>query len=234
MDVYVGDTKVTSWTSSGTTDTFEYIELGVTGQVIELRGVLEDEEWLSIKEVSVQRHDNEALLGLVGPRAKGLLWQRQTFSENNVHGPVKQFRWRNQMVLRVPGLVVGSSTTHDTTSPPSRTCKKRFTSASSSSRCVTSSTLLLISAQVEIIVEDLRIPYVELADHLTTVTVSALLYDTDLAVDGGCDPEGCVASNAQVSRELRTRCTEVFHRVGYVAQQYGGIAHSGLIYFIWI
>ena len=52
MDVYVDDVMVTSWTSSGTTTAFENIDLGVSGQAVELRGVLEGSEWLSIMEVS--------------------------------------------------------------------------------------------------------------------------------------------------------------------------------------
>lgn len=51
MDAYVDDVMVTSWTSSGTTTAFEIIDLGVTGQAVELRGVLADSEWLSISEV---------------------------------------------------------------------------------------------------------------------------------------------------------------------------------------
>ena len=36
------------------------------------------------------------------------------------------------------------------------------------------------------------------ASSLTPVTTSSLLFDTNLAVDGGCDPNGCTASNTQV------------------------------------
>ena len=53
MDVYVDGVMVTSWTSSGTTTAFENIDLGVLGQAIELQGVLDGSEWLSIMEVSV-------------------------------------------------------------------------------------------------------------------------------------------------------------------------------------
>lgn len=52
MEIYVDDVMATSWTSSGTTAAFENVELGVTGATIELRGVLEGSEWLSIMEVS--------------------------------------------------------------------------------------------------------------------------------------------------------------------------------------
>lgn len=51
MEVYVDQALQTSWTSSGTTTEFETVELGVTGQTVELRGVLADSEWLSIMEV---------------------------------------------------------------------------------------------------------------------------------------------------------------------------------------
>ncbi len=52
MDIFVDDSKHASWTSSGLTTAAEHIELGgVTGNAVELRGVLEDSEWLSIMEV---------------------------------------------------------------------------------------------------------------------------------------------------------------------------------------
>eukprot|EP00752_Nemacystus_decipiens_P014962 g13321.t1 len=54
MNVYVDDVMITSWTSSGTSTAFENIDLGaITGQTVELRGVLEGSEWLSIMEVEV-------------------------------------------------------------------------------------------------------------------------------------------------------------------------------------
>ena len=37
------------------------------------------------------------------------------------------------------------------------------------------------------------------AGTVTTVTVDAPLYDTNLAADGGCDPEGCVGELTRVS-----------------------------------
>ena len=52
IDIYVDGAFTTSWTSSGTTLDYEAIALGVTGESIELRGVLDDSEWLSIMEVS--------------------------------------------------------------------------------------------------------------------------------------------------------------------------------------
>ena len=51
MDIYVDGVFATSWTSSGTTLDYEAIALGVTSNSIELRGVLDDSEWLSIMEV---------------------------------------------------------------------------------------------------------------------------------------------------------------------------------------
>lgn len=53
IEIYVDGAMQTSWTSSGTTSAFESVDLGVTGQTIELRGVLGDTEWLSIKEVGL-------------------------------------------------------------------------------------------------------------------------------------------------------------------------------------
>lgn len=57
VDAFVDDVMVTSSTSSGTTTDFESVELGFSGQTVELRGVLADSEWLSTSEVRVQLHD---------------------------------------------------------------------------------------------------------------------------------------------------------------------------------
>lgn len=51
VDIFVDDIKHKSWTSSGTTTDFERIELSATGKTIELSGVLDESEWLSITEV---------------------------------------------------------------------------------------------------------------------------------------------------------------------------------------
>lgn len=67
MDVYVDGLQADTWTTSGTTTDFEtfklgfyytsstssytYVHPGVPAKTIELRGVLEDSEWLSILEV---------------------------------------------------------------------------------------------------------------------------------------------------------------------------------------
>lgn len=52
MKVYVDNNLVTTWTSSGTTDGFEIIDLSETsGEVIQVTGVLADSQWLSITEV---------------------------------------------------------------------------------------------------------------------------------------------------------------------------------------
>ena len=76
-------------------------------------------------------------------------------------------------------------------------------------RCVLKQTAAMLnhdasSRQVEILVDDgsgsdddgtnNAVP----ASSLTPVTTSSLLFDTNLAVDGGCDPNGCTASNTQV------------------------------------
>ncbi|CAM9878861.1 unnamed protein product [Ectocarpus sp. 12 AP-2014] len=54
MEVRVDDALVTTWTSSGTTDGFEAIDLsGTWGQVLEITGVLDDSEWLSIIEAEI-------------------------------------------------------------------------------------------------------------------------------------------------------------------------------------
>lgn len=50
--VYVDGALITTWTSSGTTDDFESIDLsGTSGEIIEVTGVLGDSEWISIVEV---------------------------------------------------------------------------------------------------------------------------------------------------------------------------------------
>eukprot|EP00903_Cladosiphon_okamuranus_P020463 g18782.t1 len=59
MDILVDGQKIVTWTSSGTTAGFETVELGVTGQNIELQGVLANSEWLSIMEVEILADDGE-------------------------------------------------------------------------------------------------------------------------------------------------------------------------------
>ena len=52
MDILVDDVLVTTWTSSGSTEELEDIDLsGTEGQVIAATGVLDNSEWLSIIEV---------------------------------------------------------------------------------------------------------------------------------------------------------------------------------------
>lgn len=60
MDIYIDGIKTESWTSSGTTADFENVKLGfyssnhpgvAVAATIEIRGVLQDNEWLSIMEV---------------------------------------------------------------------------------------------------------------------------------------------------------------------------------------
>lgn len=55
LEVYVEGSLATNGTSSGTTIDLETIELpGTPAQMVELRGVLESSEWLSIAEVRVR------------------------------------------------------------------------------------------------------------------------------------------------------------------------------------
>lgn len=56
--MHVDGVLATMWTSSGTTGAFEKIDLpaGTSGAVVEITGVLADEEWLSIVEVSLSGH----------------------------------------------------------------------------------------------------------------------------------------------------------------------------------
>lgn len=59
VDVIIDGILVITWTSSGATDEFQRIGIsGESGQVIEIRGVLPDEDsWLSITEASsFRRH----------------------------------------------------------------------------------------------------------------------------------------------------------------------------------
>lgn len=51
LDIYVDDVLSKTWTSSGTTSSFETVSFDATGQSIELRGDLSNSEWLSIFEV---------------------------------------------------------------------------------------------------------------------------------------------------------------------------------------
>lgn len=54
VEVYVDSTLLTNWTSSGTTDDLETIDLsGSSGQEITIMGILADSEWLNITEVQI-------------------------------------------------------------------------------------------------------------------------------------------------------------------------------------
>lgn len=55
MGIYVDGVMQTEWTSSGTTAGFENVDIDVSGEVVELRGVLADSEWISIMEVGAER-----------------------------------------------------------------------------------------------------------------------------------------------------------------------------------
>ena len=53
MDIYVDGVLVTTWTSSGITTGFETVALDVSGYEVQIVGVLDDSEWLSITEVGI-------------------------------------------------------------------------------------------------------------------------------------------------------------------------------------
>ena len=53
IEIYVDGVLATSWTNSGNTAGLELVGLGVTGQEVMLRGVLDDSEWLSVNEVGI-------------------------------------------------------------------------------------------------------------------------------------------------------------------------------------
>ncbi|CAM9649139.1 unnamed protein product, partial [Ascophyllum nodosum] len=53
IEIYVDGVLATSWTNSGNTAGLELVGLGVTGQEVMLRGVLDDSEWLSVNEVEI-------------------------------------------------------------------------------------------------------------------------------------------------------------------------------------
>lgn len=53
MEVSVDGVSVTTWTSSGTTSSFESIDMsGYSGEIVSITGVQGDREWFSIIEVS--------------------------------------------------------------------------------------------------------------------------------------------------------------------------------------
>lgn len=63
LEVYIDAELLMTWTSSGSTTAFETIGLfSVPGKMVELRGVLSDDEWLSISEVCVWHMTNETIL----------------------------------------------------------------------------------------------------------------------------------------------------------------------------
>ena len=53
MEIYVDGVLITTWTSSGITTGFETVALDVSGYEVQLVGVLDDSEWLSITEVGI-------------------------------------------------------------------------------------------------------------------------------------------------------------------------------------
>ncbi|CAM9160508.1 unnamed protein product [Ectocarpus sp. 4 AP-2014] len=53
LEINIDNLPYTVWTSSGTTTDFETIEVDTMGRWIEIVGVLEDSEWLSIMEVEI-------------------------------------------------------------------------------------------------------------------------------------------------------------------------------------
>ncbi|CAM9918634.1 unnamed protein product, partial [Ectocarpus sp. 8 AP-2014] len=53
LEINIDNVPYTTWTSSGTTTGFETIEVDTMGRWIEIVGVLEDSEWLSIMEVEI-------------------------------------------------------------------------------------------------------------------------------------------------------------------------------------
>eukprot|EP00752_Nemacystus_decipiens_P014960 g13319.t1 len=126
VEVYVDGVLVTTWTSSGTTSGFESIDLsGMTGSMIEIVGVLDDSEWLSIIETEI--------LALPPPLTPTI-------------------------TPTPPPIVAPVATPTPTVATPEQ----------------------LFSAK-EI-------------GTIGTVTVTADLFDTNLAADGGCDPAGCTAA----------------------------------------
>ena len=70
VEVYVGDVLATTWTSSGTTDGFESIDLsGYSGRYLTVMSLADDLQWLSLVEVSWA-----ALQQLLGRRRAGRFW----------------------------------------------------------------------------------------------------------------------------------------------------------------
>lgn len=55
LDIHVDGVFSKTWTSSGTTSSFETVSLDSSGQVVELRGDLGTSEWLSVFEVCKSR-----------------------------------------------------------------------------------------------------------------------------------------------------------------------------------
>lgn len=52
VDIFVDGVFATTWQSSGTTDALESIDIsGVSGEIVEISGLLAPSEWLSIHEV---------------------------------------------------------------------------------------------------------------------------------------------------------------------------------------
>ncbi|CAM9345645.1 unnamed protein product [Scytosiphon promiscuus] len=177
MEIYVDGALQTSWTSSGTTTSFESVNLGVTGQTIELRGVLDDTEWLSIMEVRFFEVYLNARTYRPVSRTPPVVWRRYSSTIGLKAGaPPRRASQHSSESPRLP--CEGASSLR-----PPHTIIARSRN---------------LFSQVEIMIDDgTTTPYEVEASDLGPVTAESAVFDTRLAVDGGCDPAGCTADNTR-------------------------------------
>ncbi|CAM9622988.1 unnamed protein product [Ectocarpus sp. 6 AP-2014] len=201
MDVYVDQALQTSWTSSGTTNEFETVALGVTGQTVELRGVLADSEWLSITEVralvedgATDTDDSEFQIDFPSwatelPPLPNATWRlflpRHNMSimtsayvrvspTNTSSLPALPY------IVQVEIMVLSGDGLAPPPSPPTTTPAPVFAPVATATPTVATPEQLWSAKEIE--TQD------------TTVTTTADLFDPALATDNGCDPAGCTAA----------------------------------------
>lgn len=183
---------IVAWTSSGETDAFETIELGVQGKFIRLRGVLTDSEWLSILEVGAAEDNVASSVGYTAHDAC-----------------LRKPHIMNYFSIRPPSGIGLNSTLYR----PGAI--KVIVEHLIDSNLLTYFTFLYfvactaIDAQVGILVDDGNddgaADVVE-AGELGPVASSAEYYDPRLADTVGCDPAGCSAALTRVCVLLALSC----------------------------
>ncbi|CAN0361959.1 unnamed protein product, partial [Ectocarpus sp. 8 AP-2014] len=200
LEISIDNLPYTTWTSSGTTTGFETIELDTMGRWISIVGVLADSEWLSIMEVCLC------------DVAAAVAWSCESATLACSHTylyPHKRFGSFEQCRHRAYPSCPGSFSS----------TLRGFIACLNDVNITISFRFVRVLEQVKIMIDDgeagsddddtaTNASGVE-AGTLGSVTAGASFYDPSLAVDGGCDPSGCVADNTRdgdLSKASRWSC----------------------------